>query len=75
MSSNMQAAVLDRFEEPLLNRKGTPANGKMHAAVVEQFGKALLLQELDIPSPGAGPDTGEDGGLRRLPHRSPCRAW
>jgi hypothetical protein len=55
MSSNMQAAVLDRFEEPLLNRKGTPANGKMHAAVVEQFGKALLLQELDIPSPGAGP--------------------
>ncbi len=27
---------------------------KMHAAVVEQFGKPLLLQEWDIPSPGAG---------------------
>ncbi|MFJ2990759.1 alcohol dehydrogenase AdhP [Collimonas sp. NPDC087041] len=27
---------------------------KMHAAVVEQFGKPLLLREWDIPSPGAG---------------------
>jgi propanol-preferring alcohol dehydrogenase len=27
---------------------------KMHAAVVEQFGKPLVLRELDIPSPGAG---------------------
>ena len=26
----------------------------MHAAVVEQFGKPLVLRELDIPSPGAG---------------------
>jgi len=26
----------------------------MQAAVVEQFGQALLLKELDIPSPGAG---------------------
>ena len=26
---------------------------KMHAAVVEQFGKPLSLVELDIPSPGA----------------------
>jgi Zn-dependent alcohol dehydrogenase len=25
---------------------------KMHAAVVEQFGKPLELVELDIPSPG-----------------------
>ena len=27
---------------------------KMQAAVVEQFGKPLLLVELDIPSPGPG---------------------
>ena len=27
---------------------------QMHVAVVEQFGKPLLLQEWDIPSPGAG---------------------
>lgn len=27
---------------------------KMHAAVVEHFGKPLLLREWDIPSPGAG---------------------
>lgn len=27
---------------------------KMHAAVVEQFGKPLALQEWDIPSPGPG---------------------
>ena len=27
---------------------------KMNAAVVEQFGKPLLLREWDIPSPGAG---------------------
>jgi propanol-preferring alcohol dehydrogenase len=27
---------------------------KMHAAVVEQFGKPLSLLELDVPSPGAG---------------------
>jgi propanol-preferring alcohol dehydrogenase len=28
--------------------------GQMHVAVVEQFGKPLLLQEWDIPSPGTG---------------------
>src|ERR1700719_1783781 len=28
--------------------------GSMHVAVVEQFGKPLLLQEWDIPSPGTG---------------------
>jgi hypothetical protein len=28
--------------------------GKMHAAVVEQFGKPLVLQEHDIPVPGPG---------------------
>jgi propanol-preferring alcohol dehydrogenase len=27
---------------------------KMNAAVVEQFGKPLELQELDVPSPGEG---------------------
>ena len=27
---------------------------KMHAAVVEQFGKPLSLLELDVPSAGAG---------------------
>jgi propanol-preferring alcohol dehydrogenase len=27
---------------------------KMHAAVVEQFGKPLTLREWDVPSPGAG---------------------
>jgi alcohol dehydrogenase, propanol-preferring len=27
---------------------------KMHAAVVEQFGKPLSLLEWDVPSPGAG---------------------
>lgn len=27
---------------------------KMHAAVVEQFGKPLMLRELEIPTPGAG---------------------
>src|SRR5277367_2221218 len=27
---------------------------KMHAAVVEQFGKPLKLQERDIPTPGPG---------------------
>ena len=54
MSLNVQAAVLDRLEEPLLQKRGKPASGKMHAAVVEQFGKPLLLQELDIPSPAPG---------------------
>jgi propanol-preferring alcohol dehydrogenase len=28
--------------------------GKMHAAVVEHFGKPLLVQEWDIPTPGPG---------------------
>jgi propanol-preferring alcohol dehydrogenase len=29
-------------------------SGKMQAAVVEKFGKPLVLQEWDIPTPGAG---------------------
>ena len=28
--------------------------GKMHVAVVEQFGKVLVQQAWDIPSPGPG---------------------
>ena len=47
--------------------------GKMHAAVVEQFGKPLVLQEWDIPVARARPDPGQDGGLRRLPYRSARR--
>ena len=27
---------------------------KMHAAVVEQFGKPMVLQECNIPTPGPG---------------------
>src|SRR5580658_5323474 len=54
MSSKTHAAVLDRSEEPLLQDRAVPARGKMHAAVVEQFGKPMRLQELDIPTPGAG---------------------
>ena len=48
---------------------------KMNAAVVEQFGKPLLLQEWDIPSPGPGQILSQNRGLRRMPHRSPCRTW
>ena len=51
MPLKTQAAVLDQLEAPLLQERGIPAGGKMHAAVVEQFGKPLLLRELDIPSP------------------------
>jgi propanol-preferring alcohol dehydrogenase len=34
--------------------KKSSATHKMHAAVVEQFGKPLKLQEHDIPTPGPG---------------------
>jgi alcohol dehydrogenase, propanol-preferring len=54
MPLKTQAAVLDQLEEPLLHQRAIRAGGKMHAAVVEQFGKPLALRELDIPSPGAG---------------------
>ena len=54
MPFKTQAAVLDPLEEPLLHQRGVPTGGKMHAAVVEQFGKPLVLREWDIPSPGAG---------------------
>ena len=45
-------AVLDQSKNKSLKRE--VRSGKMHAAVVEQFGKPLVLQEWDIPSPGAG---------------------
>jgi alcohol dehydrogenase, propanol-preferring len=54
MPLKTQSAVLDQLEEPFVHQRGIPAHGKMHAAVVEHFGKPLLLRELDIPSPGAG---------------------
>jgi propanol-preferring alcohol dehydrogenase len=46
MSNKTHSAVL---ELPV-----KPAAGKMHAAVVVEFGKPLELQEWDIPSPGPG---------------------
>src|ERR1700685_2240585 len=48
MSIKSNAAVLDRLEKPSL------ARGKMHAALVELFGKPLVLQELPMPAPGPG---------------------
>jgi propanol-preferring alcohol dehydrogenase len=54
MPFKTQAAILDQLEVPLFHQRGIPARGKMHAAVVEQFGKGLVLRELDIPSPAAG---------------------
>jgi len=36
------------------NNKKSPKPHTMHAAVVEQFGKPLKLQERDIPTPGPG---------------------
>jgi alcohol dehydrogenase, propanol-preferring len=54
MPFKTQTAVLDQLEEPLLEQRGIPARGKMHAGVVEQFGKPLAIRELVIPSPGAG---------------------
>src|ERR1700722_8357037 len=54
MPLKTQAAVLDHLEESVPHGRGTPARDKMHAAVVEQFGKPLVLKELDIPAPGPG---------------------
>ena len=48
---------------------------KMQAAIVEQFGKPLTLQEWDIPTPGPGQILVKTEGLRRLPYRSPRRPW
>ena len=37
-----------------LEKRHTMATRKMNAALVEQFGKPLVLREWDIPTPGAG---------------------
>jgi propanol-preferring alcohol dehydrogenase len=43
--------IFGKLDVPLLFRD-QPMPTKMQAAVVEQFGKPLVLQERDIPSPG-----------------------
>ena len=47
---------------------------KMNAAVVEQFGKPLCFRNGTSRLPGRT-DPGQDRGLRRMPHGSPCRTW
>jgi propanol-preferring alcohol dehydrogenase len=56
MALKTNAAVID---QPVSSRRQewdiSPSKAsQMHVAVVEQFGKLLLLQECDIPSPGTG---------------------
>src|ERR1700675_1447231 len=56
MTVKMNAAVID---QPVSSTRQewdiSPSKaGQMKVAVVEQFGKPLLLREWDIPSPGAG---------------------
>ena len=46
---------------------------KMQVAVVEQFGKPLVLQRSGHSVAWRRPDSGQDRGLRGVPHRSPCR--
>jgi propanol-preferring alcohol dehydrogenase len=48
---------------------------KMQAAVVEQFGKTLALQELDIPSPEAGEILVKTEACGVCHTDLPCRAW
>ena len=45
----------------------------MQAAVVEEFGKPLVLREWPKPNVVPGTDPGQDRSLRRLPHR-PARS-
>src|SRR5580704_3231049 len=47
--------AVDKLELPIRakNKEELDMALKMHAAVVEQFGKPLSLLELDVPSPGA----------------------
>jgi propanol-preferring alcohol dehydrogenase len=54
MPTKLNAAVLDRLDESSVRKHDAPPRGKMHAAVVEQFGKPLVLQELAIPTPAPG---------------------
>lgn len=46
----MEPKLVDRQTK----ERGTTMASKMQAAVVEQFGKPLLLEEWDIPEPGPG---------------------
>ena len=48
---------------------------KMNAAVVEQFGKPLLLREWNISSLGTGQILVKTEACGVCPHRSPCCAW
>ena len=43
---------------------------KMRAAVLEEFGKPLVVQEVDLAEPGPGEVLVRARRLRRLPHRS-----
>jgi len=50
---SMQSTLPDALLVTTSTKK-SPTPHKMHAAVVEQFGKPLTLQECDIPTPGPG---------------------
>src|ERR1700734_1686536 len=39
---------------PQFEQRSDPMTRKMHAAIVEQFGKPLVFREWDIPTPGPG---------------------
>ena len=42
---------------------------KMRAAVLEEFGEPLVVQEVELTEPEGGRGAGAAGRLRRLPHR------
>ena len=42
---------------------------KIRAAVLEEFGKPLVVREVDLAEPGPRRGAGAPGRLRRLPHR------
>ena len=46
------------------------ARMKIRAAVLEEFGKPLVVQEVELAEPKAGRGAGAARGVRRLPHRS-----
>ena len=45
----------------------------MKAAVVHEFKQPLVIEEVPVPRPQAGPDPRQDRRERRLPHRPACR--
>ena len=46
----------------------------MKAAVVREFGKPLVIEEVPVPEPGPGQILVKVAATRRLPHRSSrCR--